>query len=451
MLGENVRMKPENQRHNWRAGLAFALVFVLGACLPAPGAPQPAPTLTTAPSQLTPTHTAVSLPAGTASVSTPLAATMESRDGSPSQAATPTKDNPLSDPGKATWALIVSGLDRPVGLTHAEDGSGRVFVIEKRGDIRLIKGASLGSTPFLDIQDRVGSQGSEQGLLGLVFDPQYTQNGFFYVNYTDLSGDTNISRFSVTKQNPDLADPGSEIVLLHVNQPFPNHNGGGLAFGPDGFLYIGLGDGGSEGDPLRTGQSLDTLLGKMLRIDVSKGEAYSIPPDNPFVNGGGKPEIWAYGLRNPWRFSFDRQTGDLYIGDVGQNTWEEVDFLPKGSPGGANFGWSYREGMHPYQDTPPQGITLVEPVAEYSHDEGGCSTTGGYVYRGQALPAWQGIYLFGDYCSGKVWGLQREANGQWMRSLLFQTNAHITSFGEDEVGELYLTDDLGGVYRLQPQ
>jgi len=228
---------------------------------------------------------------------------------------------------------------------------------------------------------------------------------------------------------------------LHVNQPFPNHNGGTLQFGPDGYLYAGLGDGGSAGDPFGNGQKTNTLLGKILRLDVDSAEPYAIPADNPFGN-----EIWAYGLRNPWRISFDKQTGDLYIADVGQNTYEEIDYLPAVSPGGVNFGWDYREGLHVYEGSPPAGLTMTDPIAEYGHTEGGCSVTGGYVYRG-SMPEWNGIYLYGDYCTGYVWGLIN-IDGGWQAHLLFDTEANITSFGQDDAGEIYLVSDGGEIYKL---
>ena len=272
----------------------------------------------------------------------------------------------------------------------------------------------------------------------MAFDPRYGETGKFYVNYTDKNGGTVISRFQASSQ-ANVADPFSETDLIRVDQPYPNHNGGALAFGPDGYLYIGLGDGGSQGDPNGNGQNTRTLLGKILRLDVDHGDPYGIPADNPFGT-----EVWAYGLRNPWRISFDKLTRDLYIGDVGQGDWEEIDFLSAGSPGGTNFGWNYREGKHDYQGNAPAG--LAEPIAEYSHDEGGCSIIGGYVYRG-AMPEWNGIYLYGDYCSGKVWGLINSVNG-WQAQLLFETNLNITSFGQDESGEVYLVDDDGEVYQL---
>ena len=365
----------------------------------------------------------------------------------------PAPTEPISSPGlpdplEYQWRPITGGLEKPVGLSNAGDGSNRLFIIEQPGDIRILQQGSLLPNPFLDIRRRVGSRGSEQGLLGLAFSPTYRQDGFFYVNYTNLDGDTVIARFQASLDDPQRADPQSEKLLLQVKQPFPNHNGGGMAFGPDGYLYLGLGDGGSGGDPQGNGQSLETLLGKLLRIDVSQGEPYSIPTGNPFASSGGRPEIWAFGLRNPWRFSFDRQTGDLYIGDVGQNRWEEIDFLPAGSPGGANFGWNFFEGTHPYQGEPPPGQPFVLPAVEYSHDQG-CSVTGGVVYRGVRLPAWQGVYLFGDYCSGNVWGLKRAAEGRWLQALLFQGVGGITTFGEDESGEVYLADHSGLVYTLE--
>lgn len=340
------------------------------------------------------------------------------------------------DPNDYNWQLIASGLVRPVDLQA--DGSGRLFVVEKLGHIHVIEDGILIDQPFLNIEDRVNDSSNEMGLLGLAFHPNHAQNGYFFVNYTGSAGDTFISRFQVT-DNPYFADPASEVNLLRVGQPFPNHNGGSLDFGLDGYLYAGLGDGGLGGDPLGNGQSLDTLLGKILRLDVDSAEPYAIPSDNPFGD-----EIWAYGLRNPWRISFDSSSGDLYIGDVGQGQWEEIDHIPAGSPGGANFGWDYREGAHPYEGNPPGGLT--DPIAEYSHAEGGCSVTGGYVYRG-SMPEWNGIYLYGDYCTGFVWGLIR-GNSGWQGQLLFDTDVNITSFGQDEMGEVYFVGDGGGVYKL---
>lgn len=339
------------------------------------------------------------------------------------------------DPSGFEWLPIASGLDRPVDVESAYDGSGRLFIIEKYGAIRIFKDGLLLDQPFLNIDDRVNDSGNEMGLLGMAFHPDFEQNGFFYVNYTGEGGHTRISRFHATG---DTADPASETVLMVIDQPFSNHNGGAVVFGPDGYLYLGLGDGGAAGDPFKNGQNTSALLGKILRIDVNKGDPYSAPADNPFGN-----EVWAYGLRNPWRMSFDRATGDLWIGDVGQNQYEEIDYLPAGSPGGANFGWSLMEGLHGYDGEAGPGLLL--PAVEYSHAQG-CSVTGGYVYRG-SMPEWNGIYLYGDYCSGKVWGLIL-SNGQWQSQVLFEAGVTITSFGEDETGELYLTSDNGGVYIL---
>ncbi|CAG1013587.1 Quinoprotein glucose dehydrogenase B [Anaerolineales bacterium] len=336
------------------------------------------------------------------------------------------------------WQSILSGLHRPVDIQPANDGSGRLFIIEKNGRIRVYENGQLLETPFLDITDRVNEGGNEMGLLGLAFHPDYEKNGFFYVNYTGAGGHTRISRF---QSSGNSADKNSETILLLIEQPFQNHNGGALAFGPDGHLYAALGDGGKAGDPFKNGQNTSTLLGKILRLDVTNGDPYSTPADNPFGN-----EVWAYGLRNPWRISFDRATGDLWIGDVGQNQWEEVDYLPRSWGSGANFGWSVMEGSHAYDSEPQSGMML--PAAEYSHQEGGCSITGGYVYRG-AMPEWNGIYLYGDYCSGKVWGLIL-VDGLWQSRLMFETGVTITTFGQDESGEIYFASDNGGVYRLTP-
>jgi glucose/arabinose dehydrogenase len=406
-----------------------------GVTQPAPGAPTeeiPSTGITQSPSaaQKTPLPT----PVGTAV---------------PTAAASPQNAQNFPDPSGYTWEKVVSGLTSPVGIMNAGDGSGRLFVLEQAGKIRVIQDGKLLDKPFLDITDRVGSNGNERGLLGLAFHPDYSQNGYFYVNYTDTKGDTHIARFRVSA-DPNVADPSTETLLIFQKQPYANHNGGEVTFGPDGYLYLGLGDGGSAGDPNGNGQSTDTLLGKILRIDVNQSQgdqAYGIPPDNPFASGGGKPEIWAYGLRNPWRFSFDRLTGDLYIADVGQNQWEEIDFAPGGTPGGQNYGWNYREGAHDYQGTPPSGLPLVEPVAEYYHDKG-CSVTGGYVYRGMNLPEWHGVYFYGDFCSGTIWGLLRGADGSWKSDSLFDTSYSITSFGEDENGEIYLVDRSGSILRL---
>ena len=350
------------------------------------------------------------------------------------------------DPANYTWTKVADDIDMPTDIANAGDGTGRLFIVERDGYIRIVEKGKLVKTPFLSIPSKVITVGSEQGLLGLAFDPAYSKNGYFYVNYTDTNGDTVISRFKVSADDPNLTDPESETILLQQAQPFPNHNGGSVRFGPDGYLYLGLGDGGYQGDPYGNGQSTETLLGKILRIDVENGSPYTIPADNPFVNGGGKPEIWEYGLRNPWKIAFDSMTKDLYIADVGQNDWEEVDFIPAGSAGGMNFGWNIMEGNHLYAGGPTQGLVL--PVAEYSHAEGGCSITGGEVYRGAVMPEWNGVYFYGDYCSGKVWGLLRTSSG-WKNKLLFETGASITTFGLDEAKEIYFANYKDGwIYQL---
>ena len=358
----------------------------------------------------------------------------------------------IPDPREYTWELIVDGLERPVGLVQADDNSGRLFVLEQAGLIRVIANGALQQEPYIDIRSEVGSQGNEQGLLGMAFHPRFAENGYFFINYTDLDGNTNIARFSASPGNPEIADPQSEVRLLFIEQPYQNHNGGSVVFGPDGYLYLGLGDGGSAGDPQGNAQWTGTHLGKILRLDVNSGDPYAIPVDNPFAEGGNNPqgglaEIWAYGLRNPWRFSFDDLNGAVYIADVGQGSWEEVNYLPLESQSGANYGWDYREGRHPYEGSPPEGAALVDPVEEYDHSQG-CSVTGGYVYRGKALPGWLGVYFFGDFCSGIIWGLLRNPDGSWQSARLFETGFNISSFGEDLAGEIYLADLNGAIYRL---
>lgn len=345
---------------------------------------------------------------------------------------------------------VAKGLSQPLGAVAANDGSNRLFIVEKGGAIRIFAKGALVEQPFLDITERVDSSGSEQGLLGLAFAPDYAKSGLFYLDYIDKDGNTVVSRYKVTN-NPDVADPGSEAVILRQQQPYPNHNGGQLAFGPDGYLYVGLGDGGSEGDPQGNGQKLDTWLGKILRIDVDPAHkpsdaAYAVPKDNPFAGKQGvKPEIWAYGLRNPWRFSFDKQTGDLYIADVGQNRIEEIDFQPAHDKGGENYGWKIMEGNSCYNADSCDKTGLIIPVAQYTHDEGGCAVTGGFVYRGGQFPALQGVYFFSDYCTGNLWGLGRNANGEWVKSKPVDTGAAASSFGQDETGELYLCDLNAGI------
>jgi glucose/arabinose dehydrogenase len=350
------------------------------------------------------------------------------------------------------FASIASGFEKPLFVTHAGDGSGRLFVIEQPGRIRIVTDGTVTEAPFLDITDRVGSSGNEQGLLGLAFAPDYGTSGRFYVDYTDANGNTVVSRFTASG---DAADPASEETILTQEQPYPNHNGGCLAFGPDGFLYIGFGDGGSQGDPNGNGQNLGTWLGKILRIDPSQasGEtAYTVPESNPFVGtDGALPEIAFYGLRNPWRFSFDRESGDLWIGDVGQNLYEEIDFVPAAEAvtGGQNFGWRIKEGDSCYDADTCDDTGLTPPVFVYAHEVGGCSVTGGYVYRGSAVPSLVGTYLCGDYCSGLVWGIGPDGNGGFTAANPVESGLSISSFGQDEAGELYVTDiGGGGVYRI---
>lgn len=368
----------------------------------------------------------------------------------------PTPSGPSPDKSSFKLTRIAAGLQSPVYVTGSGDGSGRLFIVEQIGRIRILENGALLPKPFLDIRSLVVS-GGERGLLSVAFHPQFKTNGVFVVDYTRASktpsevGDTVIERFTVTPDS-NVVDPASGQNLMVINQPQANHNGGLVKFGPDGLLYIGMGDGGNGGDtgfghaPQGNGQSLATLLGKMLRIDVGATGPYTIPPGNPHFGPGTKREIWAYGLRNPWRFSFDRATGDLYIGDVGQNAWEEIDYQPAGFAGGANYGWPLWEATHRYRGGPaPSGDT--KPVAEYSHAGGQCSVTGGYVYRGARIPALSGFYFFGDYCAGRIWALIK-FGGHWRLTLVRDTAYHISSFGEDDAGELYLVDLSGAVYRF---
>jgi glucose/arabinose dehydrogenase len=343
--------------------------------------------------------------------------------------------------------LVAGGLASPVGIANAGDGSDRLFVLEKAGIIRIVSDGALLPEPFLDITDRVEAGGSEQGLLGLAFHPDFQVNGWFFVNYTGRGGSTFVTRFRADESRT-AADPASEVEVLSQSQPAGNHNGGHLAFGPDGYLYIGLGDGGASGDRFGNGQNGTTWLGAMLRIDVDE-LPYAIPADNPFLDDADFiDEIWAIGLRNPWRYAFDGLTGDLYIADVGQGQYEEVNVQPADTEGGANYGWPIMEGAHCY---PPDnagcdqsGLTL--PVVEYDHSQG-CSITGGYVYRGMARPDVNGLYLFGDYCSGRIWGLILIPGQEPRVAELGQYDFRLSSFGEDESGELYLVAiDKGELY-----
>ncbi len=351
-----------------------------------------------------------------------------------------------------TLATVVTGLDNPVYMTAAPGDHTRLFVVEQAGRIRIVKNGILLPDPFLDITDRT-TRGDEQGLLGLAFDPAYATTGRFFVYYTTTgggaAGHSVISRFSVSG-DPDLSGT-TEAIVLTTDQPFANHNGGMITFGPDGLLYAGLGDGGDGGDPLETGQDITDLLGSMLRLDVS-GSSYTIPPDNPFVaTAGARGEVWNYGLRNPWRFSFDRSTGDLYIGDVGQGQYEEVDLVAAGAGGGQNFGWDDLEGNHCFEDGNCATNPSVRPVLEYDHGSGRCAITGGYVYRGAAVPALVGHYFYADYCSRSLRSFRRTAGGSITDQMTWSgvtITGSPTSFGEDASGELYITTQAGRLLRF---
>ena len=333
-------------------------------------------------------------------------------------------------------------FNSPVEIKNA--GDERLFVVEKSGKIKILnQNGSVNSTPFLDIEDRVSTNANERGLLGLAFHPNYPENPFFFVNYTNNSGATTISKFSVSA-NQDIAND-SETILLEINQPYANHNGGCINFGPDGNLYIGMGDGGSGGDPQNYSQNTESLLGKMLRINVNSG-AYSIPENNPYGD-----EIWSVGLRNPWKFSFDSLNGDLWIADVGQNEFEEINMV-QNNPANINYGWRCYEGNEPYNlsGCPDEGLTF--PVSTYSHYSSGdfkCSITGGYVYRGNQISGLNGVYFFADYCSGEIGLLSKNENDEWDMSLAFPNiNGSWVSFGEDINGELYIASINGGIYKI---
>ena len=353
-----------------------------------------------------------------------------------------------AEAGGIVLTPMATGLSKPTSMTHAGDNSGRLFVTEQEGRIIVLRGADSRKETFLDISDRVSCCG-ERGLLSVAFPPDFDRKRYFYVDYTDRNGDTRVSRFRLA-ESAGRADPASEELILFAKQPFANHNGGQLSFGPDGYLYIAMGDGGSAGDPFGNGQRTDTLLGKILRIDTeSKARPYAVPPSNPFVaRKGHLPEIWSLGLRNPWRFAFDRKTGDLYIADVGQNKYEEVNVQPRSSRGGENYGWNILEGTHCFRSKNCDRTGLTMPVAEYEHSRG-CSITGGRVYRGREFPALDGVYLYGDYCSGRIWGLRRAGNTWEVRELLKAPIA-ISTFGEDEQGSLYVADyDDGRIYKIE--
>jgi glucose/arabinose dehydrogenase len=362
-----------------------------------------------------------------------------------------TPGNPgLTSPPSLGFEAAAGGLERPVHITHAGDGSGRLFVVEQAGRVLVFENGSLRDEPYLDIRDQVGSSGYEQGLLSIAFHPDFPQRPDVFIDYTDTDGDTVVARLHPMTDDPSRLDASGQEVLLTVDQPAANHNGGLLAFGPDGYLYIGLGDGGLRNDAFGNAQNRATLLGSILRIDVAPVQGYAIPPDNPYQGGPEREEIWAWGLRNPWRFSFDRQTGDLYIADVGQDALEEVNVQPAASGGGENYGWPVYEASASLLPS-VNLLDVVFPVAEYAiGDTGHCSVTGGFVYRGQDVPGLVGHYLFGDFCSGTLWAIQNDSD-QWRMSELEDTDFSISTFGEDEAGELYVADHARGqILRVVP-
>ncbi len=385
--------------------------------------------------------------------------------------ATPSPSAPAQSPAPVSLPLLEVeaafpnlSLDRMVHLTYAAESDGRLFVVLQPGRVVWIENRrdAAEAKTFMDIRDRVSNRGNEEGLLGLAFDPAYESNGYFYVYYSAANPRRSvISRFSVDPDAPGRADVSSEKQVMTVPQPYSNHNGGHIVFGPDGYLYVGLGDGGSANDPQGNGQDRTTLLGSILRIDVSTLDSegrYSVPQDNPFAaeGGGVRPEIWAYGLRNPWRFNFDRETGELWAADVGQNAWEEVDVIERGR----NYGWNVMEGMHCFsggrsltsllrsgsEECDREGLEL--PVTEYGREDG-CSITGGYVYRGSRLPSLAGAYVYGDFCSGKIWALRRKGGSVTEQRLLVDSSLRLAAFGEDPAGELYMLSFDGGIYSFQ--
>lgn len=361
------------------------------------------------------------------------------------------RDNAVASLQLNLSPIVTSGLTQPLYVTHA--GDSRLFIVERAGVIRIYQGGSLLAQPFLDINGLVQDTGTEEGLLGLAFPPSFgPSHPHFYVYYVNNAGNLVLARYSVSSSDPNVADPGSAEIVLTIPHPGQsNHNGGQLAFGPDGYLYLGPGDGGGGGDPGENAQDPAELLGKILRIDVETGDplTYTIPPTNPYINTPGyRPEIWALGVRNPYRFSFDRASGHLYIADVGQMNIEEIDFEPENDPGGRNYGWDCYEGSNPFElaGCGPIG-NYTFPVWEYSHALG-CAVTGGYVYRGQLFPAMTGIYFYSDYCSGRIWGLSFDGTG-WHNTEYLDSALSVSSFGQDVNGELYVVDLNGGVYRLE--
>jgi glucose/arabinose dehydrogenase len=408
------------QRVPGRLIVTLIWAILVAACSPS-ASPSTSPAVSVAPTQ------APNGPAGS---------------GAPSPAASVGTPGSFDPSGVTVDVAAINGFDSPTDVTNAGDGSGRLFVLEQAGRIRLVKGGALVERPFLDITGRIAS-GGERGLLGLAFHPDYPTDPRFFVDYTDRDGNTVVSQFTVSGADPDVGDPDSEVVLLHIAQPFANHNGGGVVFGPDGMLYIATGDGGSGGDPQGNGQRLDTHLGKILRvdIDVAAGSStpYQVPADNPFATtAGAKPEIWSYGLRNPWRIRFDRETGDLWIGDVGQNAWEEIDVARAGQKG-LDYGWNIMEATHcfnPNSGCDQTGLAL--PVAEYGHDLG-CAVIGGVVVRDASQGRLDGGYLFGDACSDNLWLMDPAGDQLRQATLVVKMGRTLSSIGEAEDGSVYAT------------
>lgn len=406
------------RKTNWLAAWGLLACLVLSACASSSGGAAPTPTATTLPSAT-----------GTGSTQAPVTS--------------------------IHLQSFASGLDSPLFLTYAPGQADRLYVVEQAGRIMIVgMDGSVRSTPFLDIRSLISS-GGERGLLSVAFSPNYVQNGTFYVDYTDLNGDTSIVRYKVSS-DPNVANASSAQIILHIAQPAANHNGGLLLFGRDGYLYVGMGDGGAGASG--NAQKKDMLLGKILRLDVdhlANGLQYGIPADNPFVGQAGvRPEIWAYGLRNPWRFSFDRANGDLYLADVGQNIYEELNYQPAASKGGQNYGWAIFEADSCYGgDSACAAATgTTKPILNYTHQNGNCVITGGYVYRGTRYPSLVGTYLFGDYCSGMIWGFaaSQAKSGNVKATKLLDSNLQIASFGEDSAGELYVVSLSGTISKVTP-
>lgn len=440
--------------------------------IPATSTPEPDPTMTATSSPVPPTEPAEIEPTPAADNESPDPEFDESAEPAPNDdeateppTEAPTEALPTEESATATiepatpvsldslaleLELVAEGFTKPLYVNQADDQTGRLFIVEQEGRIWIVKDGVVNPTPFMDIVNLVTSQGSEQGLLSVAFHPNYAENGRFFVNYTNQGGNTVIARYQVS-DDPEVANLESAKILLTIPQPYANHNGGHILFGPDGYLYVGMGDGGAANDPHNNGQSLSTLLGKILRLDVDRGDPYGVPQDNPFVGQeNSRPEIWSYGWRNPWRLAFDAATGDMYIADVGQNQYEEVHVELAGTPSGVNYGWRLMEGSHCFNptDCDPEALNVALPVTEYNHTVG-CSITGGYVYRGSQFPAFEGVYFYGDYCTGVIWGLRREADGSWSEAELLSSGLGISSFGQDATGEVYLTSHhTGEIFRL---